>query len=247
MSSRLFVTASLIPLSAAAALVAPALVPHAAVAPEAVPVAVPPAAVPDATPTPPAVVSQGRVHLSAEADREIVYAGDRQLRVKLSLWADEAPEDAAARRPTDLVVVMDRSGSMEGGKLEDAKAAARVLIGQLGPDDHFTLVFSDDARSTSSRGSLDRRAALRGRERAERRRRHGDDRGPAGGADGPDARRRGAHDPVSDGLPNTRDGLLPAALDVLRHESTLTAIGIGDDYDEALMQQLADTGGGNFY
>ncbi|MEQ1507542.1 MAG: VWA domain-containing protein, partial [Myxococcota bacterium] len=52
---------------------------------------------------------------------------------------------------------------------------------------------------------------------------------------------------LSDGLPDTAVGLDDLARRAARAESPLTTIGIGDDYDEALMQSLSDLGGGNFY
>jgi Ca-activated chloride channel family protein len=46
-------------------------------------------------------------------------------------------EDAVAR---DIVLVLDVSGSMEGEKLTQAKAAAEYVLGHLGADDRFAIV-----------------------------------------------------------------------------------------------------------
>lgn len=50
---------------------------------------------------------------------------------------------AQARRdhiPKDIVLILDRSGSMEGHKIEQAKAAARYILEHLGEGDRFGLI-----------------------------------------------------------------------------------------------------------
>jgi len=50
----------------------------------------------------------------------------------------------AAAIPKDLVLVLDTSGSMSGGKIEQAKEALRFILGNLNPDDRFAVMaFSD--------------------------------------------------------------------------------------------------------
>lgn len=44
------------------------------------------------------------------------------------------------RRPVNLAIVLDRSGSMGGMNIEIVKAAATALVDQLGPDDRLALV-----------------------------------------------------------------------------------------------------------
>ncbi|MGB2982695.1 MAG: VIT domain-containing protein, partial [Candidatus Bipolaricaulia bacterium] len=53
-------------------------------------------------------------------------------------------EADAAPLPKDLVFVLDRSGSMSGEKIEQAKEALRFILENLNPDDRFAVVaFSD--------------------------------------------------------------------------------------------------------
>ncbi|HUS67515.1 MAG TPA: VWA domain-containing protein, partial [Kofleriaceae bacterium] len=63
------------------------------------------------------------------------------------------PEPAAAERPRDVVVVLDRSGSMGGWKMVAARRAAARLIDSLCQADRFAVLAFDD--------SIDVPAALR--------------------------------------------------------------------------------------
>ena len=58
-----------------------------------------------------------------------------------------APEDEAARDdalPKDIVFVIDRSGSMSGEKIAQAQDALQFILGQLNPNDRFSIVSFDD-------------------------------------------------------------------------------------------------------
>jgi len=55
------------------------------------------------------------------------------------------PPQRAARVPRDVTFIVDISGSMSGGKIEQARAAGRTLLGTLSPADRFRLIsFSSD-------------------------------------------------------------------------------------------------------
>lgn len=209
----------------------------------------------ETAPTPPALeavsVVTGGIHVTAEADRAAVLAGgDRQVRVRLDLAAD-VPTTQLPRVPTDLVVVLDRSGSMDGDKILDAQAAAIELVGQLGAEDRFGLVsFASDLRVDVplSAGTMQsRRAAIEALQAS------GMTAMGSGLAEGlrlvaepaPGRARRVVL--ISDGMPDTREGLTELARTAASSEAPLTAIGIGMDYDETLMQSLADAGTGNFH
>ena len=83
------------------------------------------------------------VTLSVKPEREYLLAGGpRDTVVLVELRAKEA--DAKRTAPINLALVLDRSGSMAGAKLEKARQAAGVALDQLGPDDTFSLVIYDD-------------------------------------------------------------------------------------------------------
>ena len=62
---------------------------------------------------------------------------------ELPIQALDAASDA--QRPLSLVLALDLSGSMAGQALEDAKAAGRAVLAQLGPADRVALVAFADA------------------------------------------------------------------------------------------------------
>ncbi len=58
------------------------------------------------------------------------------------------PEGRASKTPRDVTFVLDVSGSMNGKKIEQAKAAGRQLVESLRPDDRFRLIdFSTNVRT----------------------------------------------------------------------------------------------------
>jgi Ca-activated chloride channel family protein len=77
---------------------------------------------------------------------------------------DAPPSIAHSRAPLHLALVIDRSGSMAGQPLEEAKKAAAFVINGLMRDDRASLVTYDDAVDTRVplRGAEDRDAFLRG-------------------------------------------------------------------------------------
>ncbi len=157
-----------------------------------------------------------------------------------------------ARHRVSLAVVVDTSGSMAGPKMEQAKRAAQSLVRQLGDDDELALVAFDQTARTFARQPMTsegRRAALSFIETL----------GPVGATnisegllEGERALDRAGGQRrlvlVSDGQPTagivdrTQLGQLAAAA----HERgvTVTAIGVGDDFDAMLMRSMAERGGG---
>ncbi|HEX2167832.1 MAG TPA: VWA domain-containing protein [Longimicrobiales bacterium] len=74
-------------------------------------------------------------------DHEPVEAA-RVVRLLLRLEAETTGR--TDRLPLNLSLVLDRSGSMYGGKLEAARAAAALLVRRLSPDDTVSVVAYDD-------------------------------------------------------------------------------------------------------
>jgi len=202
----------------------------------------------------------GPLRFSGALEGTAVLAGqDALVRMELAIGSDPGATDgAAARVPTDLVVVLDRSGSMAGEKIVHARAAVRALVGALGPADRFALVAYSDAAvpviALAAPGAA--RAGWLGAIDAV---------APDGGtnlASGldlalamVDGARVAGRSPrvvlISDGLANqgdaSREGLVARAARAARGEYGLSTVGVGADFDEGLMAALADAGTGNFH
>lgn len=236
MDRRWFLTVPLGSLALAGGWFAPRLLGAGPDAPPPAPSAAPPAAPPD----------DGPLAFAATVDRDRTDALGREVRIHVDLSASADP--SADRVPTDLVVVLDRSGSMAGTKLEDARAATRALVDALGPDDRLALVsFGSDATLDLPLGRPGKAwdAVI--------------DRLSAGGStdllDGlSTARPQAAVSAgratrlilLSDGRPDQRvEDLLPAVSRIAAGDVPVTAVGIGADWDETLMRRLADAGAGN--
>jgi Ca-activated chloride channel family protein len=200
----------------------------------------------------------GAISVRGTLDRTAVLMGDDGLvRMELVLRARSGGNDALTQPlPTDLVVVLDRSGSMNGQKIRDAQAAIHHLISRLGPEDRFSLVaFSSGAEIAIplARATPSARAAWS---------RIVDGIHAGGGTymstgltlglTTLEAARSAGHSPraivISDGLAaEPHDVLRSQAARATAGEYTLSAVGVGADFDESLMSALADAGTGNYY
>ena len=218
------------------------------------------AVIPHRTATSVTAGSGGPVLLSATLDRTAVLRGhDGTARLELVIRAGHNERTPGERRPTDLVIVLDRSGSMHGDKIAYARAAVREILGHLGAADRFALVtYADGAELTvplSPVGDgqrerwIDTVAGIQ----------------PGGGTNmssgldlGIDIVERARGDGrvphvilLSDGLANqgdpSLDGLMRRARRTALGEYMLSTVGVGVDFNEQLMSALADAGTGNYY
>ena len=84
------------------------------------------------------------MHVKAHLDVDLVAleAAD-QLTLMLDLTAP-ITDKAKNRAPQAIQVVLDRSGSMEGERLESARGSLLKLVDRLAPQDFFGLVAFDD-------------------------------------------------------------------------------------------------------
>ena len=211
---------------------------------------------------PPTVSSrEGILTLSGRLTQDKIFiGGDGTATLDLTLTADDvAAPDPVGRRQVDTVVVLDRSGSMEGRKLQDARQAVQDLIGRLSPGDRFALIsYSSTAHrhtpllpvtpDTRERllSEVTRIAAGGGTNLGS-----GLDLGMKTLEAAPKTGNTGRLILISDGLAN--EGVTdPAALGNMaagarRHEFAVSTVGVGDDFNETLMTAIADRGTGNYY
>ncbi|HEY4179925.1 MAG TPA: VWA domain-containing protein [Kofleriaceae bacterium] len=160
--------------------------------------------------------------------------------------------------PMNLVVVVDHSGSMASdGRLQKVKVGLNALVDNLGPDDRLAIIKFDDTVDVDLplRSTLDRAAAHIIINNMQ----------PDGSTDlydGLEAGFRQFGDVaytdrqnrvifLSDGLAtagNTSEyAIMNMAKGYISRGIGLTTIGVGDDFDVALMKGLAENGAGNYY
>jgi Ca-activated chloride channel family protein len=205
-------------------------------------------------------VNQKALSFDGRLDRGAIHVGGDGL-VHLELIATGADRLAIAptRRPTDVVVVLDRSGSMAGDPMAKALAAIRELVGQLGPEDRFGLVTYSSSAETRVPLEL---ASLEARMRWSMELDSIISDGGTNMAVGLDLAHSlvsNSHEPnrvgrvilLSDGHANqgdaTPEGLARRSGRAVEGEYVLSAVGVGEGFDERLMSRLADAGTGNFY
>ncbi|MFI6286448.1 von Willebrand factor type A domain-containing protein [Streptomyces sp. NPDC051018] len=198
--------------------------------------------------------TDGEIRGEAGGEEE---GGDDWSLVRVGL-ATRPSDRTGERPPAALTFVIDISGSMgEPGRLDLVKKSLGILTGELRGDDSVALVtFSDTARTrlpmTRLDGNRDRvKEVIESLEPAE------STNVEAGVRTGYDTavkgRRSGATNRVvllSDALANTgatrADAILERIEDARRtYGITLFGVGVGSEYGDALMEQLADKGDGH--
>ena len=197
------------------------------------------------------------LHLNLVPDRDVLLKGrPQEVVVKIDLNAI-ADRQKHRRTPLNLAVVLDKSGSMTGAKLEKTKQAALQLVDRLAPNDVFSLViFSDEARVLVPAQKVEDKEALK--EKIESIEAGGSTALYAGVKTGArqlqeyfSSKRINRVILLSDGLANvgpssTRD-LRRLGSDLAEKGISVTTIGVGDDYNEDLMAGLAEASDANYY
>lgn len=191
---------------------------------------------------------------SLALDHEKAPDGTMYIVRALLKISGDVPTDTD-RIPLNLSVVLDRSGSMDGEPLRQAKAAATLLVGRLWPEDVVSVVAYDDVVETVAEAATGQEDVaerirsietggctnlsggwLRGRELVAQKLREGGANRVLLLTDGR------ANVGLTD--PEQLVGLCRAALD---QGITTTTIGFGPHYDEVLLRRMAEGGGGSSY
>ncbi len=201
------------------------------------------------------VTSNGSLSLSTRVSHPFVGLGSSDVFVTAEVTAASLPQ--AQRAAVNLALVIDRSGSMSGFKLTQAKQAAAELVSHLTDADRLTVVhYGSDVKSLPGLPcTAENKAVLL---------KYINDIWDDGGTN------------ISDGLTAGRDLLLAAKSDfkvnrlilisdgqptegltdsTSLHQLTretraagvaISSIGVGTDFNEELMESFAEIGGGAY-
>ncbi len=182
-------------------------------------------------------------------------AARRELDLLIRVEAPALPEKAE-RMPANLALVLDRSGSMAGQKLAYARQGASAAVSLLGPQDRVSLVQFDDRvkllhplTQAGDAGALQSRIA--GIEAGGQTDLHGGWAAGAASLAGDEAE-RGARRVVllTDGLANKGvtdpKAIVAAVAEAAGRGIATSALGIGEDYNEELLEAMAQAGDGSY-
>ncbi len=197
------------------------------------------------------------VKCQAQLDRRVLLAGPAQKTIiKIALDAPLVPR-SEGRSPVNLSLVLDRSGSMSGSKIAKAREAAIEALRRLAPADLFSLVAYDhEVRTLVPARHVDHSEGI---EAQIRRIQPGGNTALFGAVSQGAAEVRKHSDApyvhrvvlLSDGLanvgPSNPADLARLGAALLKEGISVTTIGVGTDFNEDLMSQLAERSDGNHY
>ncbi len=196
--------------------------------------------------------------LRLRADRSLIRARGSSVRYLLaSIVAPSAPP-RASRMPVNIALVLDRSGSMQGeNKFPLAVQAVEEALRMLASDDRFSLAVFDDKVDVIAPSSLAtaeaKRHALRALRQVAPRAStdlfsgwmHGCEQLADFVAEGTVSRVLLLTDGQANHGEVNRDVLAHHAAELRRRGINTSCFGVGADFDERLLRDIATEGGGN--
>ncbi|THB76545.1 MAG: VWA domain-containing protein [Desulfobulbaceae bacterium] len=191
---------------------------------------------------------------------KVLKGSDGKVSMDITLIASDLPPDnRTITQPVDLIIVLDRSGSMNGQKINDARTAMLRLMDHLTGADRLGIV------SYANNVVVHSPLVPMNYPNVSRLRRLVANIGAGGGTNlgsglhtgvgmftsSPDYGRQRKLILISDGLAN--QGVTdPRQLGTMasngpEYNFTVSSVGVGYDFNEQLMTTIADYGGGSYY
>jgi Ca-activated chloride channel family protein len=197
--------------------------------------------------------------MSVRTDRSLIRASAHSTRHAVVAIAAPRADRTHTRGPVNVAFVLDRSGSMGGEKIALARRAVDHALRLLRSSDRFSLVVYDSeidvvvsstlATPEACTDARTRLASIEARDSTDL---------CGGWLAGCEQLARfiegeglGRCLLLTDGLANhgvtDRDEIITHARELRRRGVVTSTFGVGADFDERLLQQMADAGSGHFY
>ncbi|HSU28595.1 MAG TPA: VWA domain-containing protein [Chitinophagaceae bacterium] len=202
----------------------------------------------------------GAVQLSSGLDNDFYQLDsvNRTGYLYLEAKLDKFLNERATRIPLNIAIVIDHSGSMAGDKMENAKKAAKEIVNKLTADDFVSVVIYDSGVELiqASVRAIDKTPILEKIEKIK----DGSSTNLWGGTEKGYEQVKTNYKKnylnrvllISDGLVNegiTSTFEIKKRVEAFKNEEgiSLSSFGVGLDYNELLMTDMAETGAGNYY
>lgn len=201
-------------------------------------------------------MTQEQLKVEVLTERAKLFAGREQtVDVLVRVRPPEVERDGSTRRRLNLSVVLDRSGSMQGTKMERAREAAAYCVEQLLPADRLSVVIFDDvvevlipSQPVDDKEGLKRLLARIGA-RNSTALHEAWVRGGMQVSEHLDDTAVNRVLLITDGLANVgltnTDEIVSQAKGLYERGVSTSTIGIGEDFNEDLLIPVARAGGGN--
>ncbi len=189
----------------------------------------------------------------APGSRFVAAGAPGRLAIRLRIGTRDLGLQARPR--INLALIMDTSGSMEGKPMTGAIAAGLALLDSLKPGDRLAVVtFGSDAQVIVPSTVLNEANTADIKARIEGMKASGTTDMAAGLTAGLEqvyahVQADGVNRVVllGDGMPNDEGPILPLAQNAGARGVSITALGLGIDYNETLMAAIAQQSGGRFH
>ena len=182
---------------------------------------------------------------------------DSKSKLKVQLTADAKAAESAASAPMNLVLLVDRSTSMTGEALNSVKEAASSIVDELSAEDRLSIVaFGSDvdvlveSQAVSDKQSIKKqidRLRARGATNVHEALTKGLEQVEKGQAQGLLSRMIFLSDGEATEGETDDELILTLAKKARQMGVAVSTLGVGEDYDEVLLSDMAQVSGGNHY